>query len=128
RAKRLLQAVIEDDPALAQDLFFPREAFAHVKAMAKPDRYWQRLFARFEADIHTLHTSLPGLTDATFVRVEPARRMRWMPPGSEGNRLPYWAARHGKLWYQSQGKERSFELRVMITWGKHWYIIHLLDW
>ncbi len=128
RAQRLLQAVVHDDPALAQDFFFPREAFAKVKAMRNADAYWQRLLRRFAKDIHTLHAGLTRTSDLHFVRLERSRRPSWMPRGSEGNALPYWAARHNKLWYRQGNKEHYLEVRVCITWGKQWYLIHLLDW
>src|SRR4051794_5822158 len=50
--RRLLQAIVHDDPQLAAEAFFPRAAFVQVKAMQKPERYYDKLFARFVDDIH----------------------------------------------------------------------------
>ncbi len=122
---RLFAAIQQDRPALARDFFFPREAFAHVKAMRESDRYWRRLYARYESDVHALHESLAGLEDATFERLEVVRRGGFVLPGEEGNRLPYWAARHNRLHYRVGDRTRTFEVRVLITWGPRWYLIHL---
>jgi hypothetical protein len=127
RARRLFEAVVRDDPRLAQDLFFPREAFRHVKGIADPDGYWQRLFARYQADVRALHAALPGLERAEFERLEVVRRGGWVRPGEEANRLPYWVARHNLLHYRIDGAPRSFEVRVLITWGDRWYVTHLSE-
>ena len=127
RASRLFDAIVRDDPALAADFFFPREAFRHVKGIASPDAYWARLFARYERDIHALHASLPDLPRAAFDRLEIVRRGGWVRPGEEANRLPYWVARHNRLHYQVDGRPRTLEVRVLITWGERWYITHLSE-
>ena len=127
RPRRLFQAIVQDSPDLARDFFFPREAFKHVKAMDESDRYWRRLYARFETDIHALHTQTPDLARAEYDSLELSRRGAWMRPGEEGNRLPYWAARFNRLFYRVDGERRSLELRVLIQWGERWYLIHLSE-
>jgi hypothetical protein len=127
RARRLFLAIQRDDPSLAQDFFFPREAFAKVKAIAGADAYWQRLFARYAADIHALHESVTDLDRAEFDRLEIVRRGGWVVPGEEANALPYWAARHNLLHYRVGDDARTIEVRVVITWGERWYITHLSE-
>ncbi len=127
RARRLFDAVVHDEPERASDFFFPREAFAVVKAIADPDGYWKRLHGRYVRDIHALHAELGDLSDAEFQRLEIIRRGGWVQVGEEGNALPYWVARHNRLYYRVGGEERSFEVRVVITWGDRWYITHLSE-
>ncbi|HEY6882334.1 MAG TPA: hypothetical protein VI299_30090 [Polyangiales bacterium] len=122
-ARTLLEAIVRDDPSLAEAFFFPRDAFTQVKAMAKPERYWDKLHARFQADIHALHAQVPA--NAEFVRLELSRRGGYVKPGEEGNRLPYWAARHAWLHYRVGGQDQKLEVRVLITWQQRWYVIHL---
>ena len=76
-------------------------------------------------DIHELHQSLPNLDRATYERLELVRRGGWVTVGEEGNRLPYWVSRHSLLHYRVDGRPRSFEVRVLITWDDHWYVTHL---
>jgi hypothetical protein len=127
RAQRLFEAVVRDDPAYAEPVFFPRDAFLKVKAMQNPGRYYDRLHARFVADIHALHRTLPELAQARFERLVLVRRGGLVKPGEEGNHLPYWASRHAYLEYRVGKQLRRFEVRVLITWEERWYVIHLSD-
>lgn len=128
----LFEAIKADDPALASDFFFPREAFALVRAMNESDAYWQRLYARYVADIRALHRSLVAQEGGSavgldFVDLQIRRRPQWVVPGEEGNRLPYWAARHVILTYRRGNVTKDLEVRVLITWGSDWYITHLSE-
>ena len=125
RAKQLFEAILRDDPKLAEGVFFPRAAFLMVKDIRDPGAYFDQLHARFASDIHTLHKRLPGLGHAQFERFELARRGGFVAVGEEGNRLPYWASRHSVLHYTSEGARHQFEVRVLITWDDEWYVIHL---
>lgn len=127
RARRLFEAIVSDEPDLAQDFFFPEEAFRRVKGIADPDRYWERLFERYRGDIHALHGSLDDLDRAEFDRLEIVRRGGWVRPREEANALPYWAARHDRLHYRVDGEDRTLEVRVLITWGRRWYVTHLSE-
>ncbi|HEX6240112.1 MAG TPA: hypothetical protein VFZ61_04440, partial [Polyangiales bacterium] len=118
---------VHDEPARAEPLFFPRDAFLQVKAMQNPGRYYDRLHARFVADIHALHGSLPDLAKAEFDHLELVKRGGYVKPGDEGNRLAYWASRHAGLVYRVGKQLRRFEVRVLITWDERWYVIHLSD-
>ena len=111
----LFEALVADDPSRAEAAFFPREAFVRVKAMQRPERYYERLKRRFAADIHTLHRAHPELAQAALVKLELGRRGGWVQPGEEGNRLPYWAARHARLHYRVGSIVRQLEVRVLIT-------------
>jgi hypothetical protein len=125
RAQQLFDAIVRDDPALAEAVFFPRAAFLLVKDMRDPGRYFDQLHARFAADIHALHKQLPGIAQARFERFELVKRGGYVKVHEEGNRLPYWASRHSVLHYTSEGKAHQFEVRVLITWQAEWYVIHL---
>ncbi|MBW2460559.1 MAG: hypothetical protein JRH11_02850 [Deltaproteobacteria bacterium] len=134
RGQRLFDAIVHDDPARIGDFFFPREAFAVVKAIADPDGYWQRLFRRFSRDMHELHATLVeehgDLSGLPFARLDIIRRGGWVPLREEGNALPYWVSRHSQLYYtvgQEEAEERHFEVRVLITWGERWYVTHLKE-
>jgi len=123
--RALFAAVQRDDPSLAQECFFPRDAFLQVKAMQDPGRYWDRLHRRFATDIHALHVSLEGMAAAEFDHLELVARGGLVKPGEEGNKLAYWASRHSRLHYKLGEARKSFEVRVMISWKDRWYVIHL---
>jgi hypothetical protein len=127
RARLLFEAIVQDAPERAREVFFPRDAFLQVKAMQNPGRYYDRLRARFEQDVHALHRSLPELSRAQYERFELAQRGGWVTPGEEGNHLPYWASRHSFLYYRVGQELRRIEVRVLITWQERWYLIHLSE-
>jgi hypothetical protein len=123
----LFAAILSDDPRAAADVFFPRAAFLLVKDMRDPGRYYDRLFAQFERDVHALHASIPSSerASAVFERFELASRGGWVKPHEEGNKLPYWASRHSFIHYRAAGQPRKLEVRVLISWEDQWYLIHL---
>ena len=95
--------------------------------MTDPGRYYDRLLKRFERDIHVLHRETKDLDRAQFDHLELVKRGGWVSVGEEGNRLPYWASRHSFLHYRVGDSARKLELRVLITWGTRWYVIHLSE-
>lgn len=125
KVRRLFDAIVHDDPARAMDLYFPREAFLLVKAIADPGGYHDRLLRRYVQDIHDLHASTPDLARAEYERFELVRRGGWVAVREEGNRLPYWVSRHSWLHYRVDGQPRRLEVRVLITWDDEWYVTHL---
>jgi hypothetical protein len=127
RIRKLFDAIVRDDPALAADSFFPRAAFLRVKDMRDPGRYFDRLRRRFDEDIHALHRAFPGIERAEYVRFELSQRGAFMRPHEEGNLLPYWASRHSFLHFRIDGRPQRLEVRVLITWDAHWYVIHLSE-
>jgi hypothetical protein len=123
----LFEAIRRDDPTLAADFFFPRDAFLLVKAIKNPGRYWDTLKERYAADIHALHRKTRDLDSARFERLELADRGGWMPVHKEGNALPYWVSRHSLLHYRVGEQHRKLEVRVLITWDDEWFITHLSE-
>ncbi len=127
KIRHVWDAIVRDDPSLAKDAFFPREPFVHIKDIVDPGRYYDRLRARFDSDIHALHVNTPDLERAQFERFELARRGGYVNVHEEGNRLPYWASRHSRLFYRVGNTPRSLEVRVVIAWEGLWYVIHLSE-
>jgi hypothetical protein len=123
----LFAAVAHDDPARADAIFFPREAFLRVKAISDPGRYWDRLHARFAQDIHALHHQLIDPEHAQYDHLDLSARGGFVRSGEEGNHLPYWASRHSWLYYRERSLVKRMEVRVLITWDDRWYVIHLSE-
>jgi len=129
RLELLVAAIAHDDPERALPAFFPRVAYEQVKGIAKPGRDWeQRLIAAFRRNIHEYHQLLgreaPGVGLAALVLDE--RRVRWMDPGTEGNRLGYHRVTRSRLRLRlASGTERELELTSLISWRGEWYVVHL---
>jgi len=129
RMELLVEAITKDDPQLAMPAFFPRLAYAQVKAIAKPEQDWERrLITAYERNIHDHHKSL-GDSGASWrlVRVELNEpRVKLMKPHTEGNSLPYYRALHSRLIVENgDGNQKQLELTSMISWRGEWYVVHL---
>jgi hypothetical protein len=125
KAKQLFEAILADSPERAESVFFPRAAFLLVKDIRDPGKYYDRLKTRFVEDVHALHRNLRDPKSAHFERFELASRGGFVRVHEEGNRLPYWASRHSFIHYRMAGQAEKLEVRVLITWDDHWYVIHL---
>lgn len=129
RLTLLVQAIAEDKPELALPCFFPVEAYAQVKAIEKPERDWQRrLVAAFTRNIHEYHRQLGVVANQVKLqRLEvPEVKVKWMKPGSEGNRVGYYRVVRSKLVVSKpDGSETALELTSLISWRGEWYVVHL---
>ncbi len=129
RLDMLWRAIVRDEPALADDVFFPLVAYEQVKAIAKPAADWKaRLMSAFARDIHAYHKKLGENPErARFLRLDvPADKIKWMAPGTEGNKLGYYRVLHSTLRYvDGDGKERSLDVTSMISWRGEWFVVHM---
>jgi len=122
--RKLFEAIRLDDASLAADFFFPADAFDLVKNMETPGRYHAKLAGWYAEDIHLAHATAPDAEALVYDGFETGK-CRWMDPNTEGNKLPYWACRYNYFYGKSGDKRRRFDLRVIINWGKQWYVTHL---
>ena len=117
----------EVEPALAA--FFPLVAYQQVKDVAKPERdYKFRLLANFKRDLLEYHHALgAAAADSKFEGITVSEKdAKWMPPGSEGNKLGYFRVLRARLRFTlPTGRSREFELTSLISWRGEWYVVHL---
>lgn len=125
RAKSLFEAVVKDDPSLAESFWFPKEPFLVLKDPPDPGGYWEKLHRAYADDIHALHASRPSWDEAAFDHFELGSPPRWMNPGDEHNRIGYYRSLGGTLHFRDGGKDDAFVVDVIITWQGKWYVTHL---
>lgn len=126
RIERLAQCILRDEPSSCRASFFPLLAYREVKAIEKPERDYQyRLIRHFERDIHEYNKLLGD--GAKFEGIDvPENAVRWMKPGSEGNKVGYFRVLRSRLRFtKSNGKAQALELTSMISWRGEWYVVHL---
>lgn len=128
-AELLFDAIVADDPEIAQPFFFPLGAYEQVKDISDPaGDYEDRLMTQYAGDIHTYHQQLgSSAQDATFVELRvPEYNAVWVNPGVEYNQLGYWRVFDSSLVYELDGVEQSFNVKSMISWRGEWYVVHLI--
>ena len=122
-ARTVADAIVTSKVEIAQNAFFPADAFVALKDMFEPEKYYIGLRKMFLDDIHKQNAKIsdPSLLFSSF---KPGF-CKWKAVGSEYNRIPYWSCYRSKILLQSPKTKSSIEIRVMINWGKQWYITHL---
>jgi hypothetical protein len=129
RMALLFRAIVENDPEIARSFFFPLAAYEKVKAIADPNRDWnRRLWKLFVRDIHDYHRELgDDPAKAKLERFELRERdVQWVKPHREGNALGYWRVRRSKLYVTTgAGQSKRLDLTAMISWRGHWHVVHL---
>ena len=125
RARGLFDAVVQNNPTLGEDFWFPKEPFLILKDIKDPGKYWDQLHRAYVKDIEKLHNKRKSWEGAEFEKFEPGSPPKWVKPGDEGNKIGYFRTVKGNLVYKAEGKSHKLEVRVLISWQKRWYITHL---
>jgi len=125
RAKKLLDAIVHDDPSLGESFWFPKEPFIPLKDVKGPDKYWDNLHASYARDIHALHRKRKSWEGATFVGFKMGSPPKWVAPGDEANKIGYYRSFRGKLTYRVEEKNATIEVHTIISWQGEWFITHL---
>ncbi|WP_437950441.1 hypothetical protein WME98_06105 [Sorangium sp. So ce296] len=127
RARALFDAIVKNEPALADPFWFPKEPFIPLKDVKDPGKYWDNLHAAYANDVKAMHRKRKSWEGARFVGFEVGSRPKWVPPGDEVNKIGYYRSFHGKLKYELDGKPASLDVHTIISWQGRWYITHLGD-
>jgi hypothetical protein len=125
RARHLFQAIVENQPALADDFFFPKEPFIPLKDVADPGRYFDQLIATYHRDVASLHAKRKDWSGAAFVSFELGTTPGWVAPGKEYNKIGYFRTFRGKLTYSIGDSTRDMSVTTIISWDGRWYVTHL---
>jgi hypothetical protein len=125
RARGLFEAIVQDNPDLADPFWFPREPFIPLKDIQDPGKYWTQLHRTYGTDVHILHKERKSWAGAKFVGFDGWSPSKWVAPGKEANKIGYHRAFHGKIHYRVGGEEASIDVHTIITWQGRWYVTHL---
>jgi hypothetical protein len=125
RAAHLLDAIAQNDAAIADDFFFPKAPFIPLKDVADPDRYFDQLLATYHRDIRSLRAERKDWAGVTFVSFELGTPPTWVAPGKEYNKIGYFRTFGGKLRYRVGEKVKDLAVSTLISWNGRWYVTHL---
>src|SRR5689334_16848376 len=71
RAHGLFDAIVQNNPALGEDFWFPKEPFLILKDIKDPGQYWDHLHRAYAKDVEKLHKTRKSWEGAEFVKFEP---------------------------------------------------------
>jgi hypothetical protein len=124
----LWAGVVRDSPAAALAAFFPKGAYAQLKAIASASSDWTgRLVRDYGLDIAAAHALLGrDAARARLITVEvPSSYGHWIEPGVCDNSVGYYEMPNARVLYREDGQIRSFGIASMISWRGVWYVVHL---
>ena len=126
RARHLLEAIAKDDPGLAADIVFPRDAYVAAKDAADPGKQWDdKVLAAFQRSVHALHKRTPNVERAQFSDFEVGVPISQVVPKKHDMKVALWRVRHGRLGFTIEGKESRFDVGEMMSWKGAWYVLSL---
>ena len=126
RSKHLVEAIAKNDPSLAQDFVFPRDAYAASHDRSDASSQWdKRVQGSFAHDVNLLHKKIKDASHATFLSFELGHEVQQIQPKPKDFNRPLWLARHSKITMSVGGKTERIDVVEMTGWKGAWYITKL---
>ena len=125
RMRHLLEAIAQDNPDLAGDVLFPRDAFIQTKDLTDPQKAWEKkVSGSFRRSVALLHKRLKA-DQAKFVSFELGHSVVQITPKKKDWKRPLWRVKHSKLSFTVDGKTRHLDIAEMTAWRGAWYVTRL---
>jgi len=126
RMRHLLEAIQQNNPDLANDIVFPRDAFAAAKDVPDPQKAWEkRLSDRFRRAIDRTHKRTKGIEQAKFVSFEIGHAITQLTPKKKDFKKPLWRVKHSRINFTLDGKAKHIDVAEMTAWRGSWYVTRL---
>lgn len=126
RMRHLLEAIAQNNPELANDALFPRDAYISTRDAADPQKAWEkRLSGAFQRAVERTHKHTKGMENAKFVSFELGHSITQLTPKKHDFKRPLWRVKHSKLTFTIEGKQRHLDIAEMTAWRGAWYVTRL---
>jgi hypothetical protein len=126
RMRHLLEAIAQNNPELANDALFPRDAYVSTRDAADPQKAWEkRLSGAFHRAVERTHKRIKGMENAKFVSFELGHSITQLTPKRHDFKRPLWRMKHAKLTFTIEGKQRHLDIAEMTAWRGAWYVTRL---
>jgi hypothetical protein len=126
RMRHLLEAIAQDNPDLAGDALFPRDAYVATRDVADPQKAWdKKVSSTFRRSVERMHKRMKGVEHAKFVSFEIGHSVVQLTPKKKDFKKPLWRVKHSKLTFTIDGKTRHLDIPEMTAWRGAWYVTRL---
>jgi hypothetical protein len=126
RMRHLLEAVAQDNPDLAGDILFPRDAYLATRDSVDPQKAWEkRVQGQFHRAVERTHKRMKGIENAKFVGFELGHSVSQLTPKKHDFKRPLWRVRHSKISFTIDGKVRHLDIAELTAWRGAWYVTRL---
>jgi|SRR5580692_2661271 hypothetical protein len=124
RARHLLEAISKDDPSLATDIVFPRDAYVAAKDAADPGKQWDdKVSGAFQKQVHLLHKRTAGIERAQLTSFDLGLPIGQVVPKKHDMKVALWRVRHSRLNFTIDGKASRIDLAELMSWRGAWYVL-----
>jgi hypothetical protein len=125
RMKHLVEAIAQDNPDLAKDLLYPRDAFKELKDAKDPGKLWdKKVDGAFKRTVHRLHKRLKGGAP-TFSSFALGPGVELAKVKKSDLKKPAWRVKHSKVTFMADGKTHTIEIAEMTAYRGSWYVTKL---
>jgi hypothetical protein len=126
RMRHLLEAISQNNPDLAGDVLFPRDAYVASRDTVDPQKAWEkRVSGLFRRSVERTQKRTKGIENAKFVGFELGHAITQMTPKKHDFKRPLWRVKHSKLMFTIEGKVRHLEIAELTAWRGAWYVTRL---
>ncbi len=126
RMRHLLEAIAQDNPDLAKDVVFPRDAWIAVKDGSDPGKTWEpRLLNAFKKAVHRSHKRRKHMDRAKFVSFELGRHVSLAPPKRRDLKKSVWRVKRSKIGFSIDDRQATLEIAEMTAYKGAWYVTRL---
>ena len=126
RMRHLLEAIAQNNPDLAGDVVFPRDAYMASRDSVDPQRAWEkRISGLFRRSVDRTHNRTTGIENAKFVGFELGHAIAQLTPKKHDFKRPLWRVKHSKLTFTIEGKVRHLDIAELTGWRGAWYVTRL---
>ncbi len=125
RMKHLVEAIAQDNPDLAKDLLYPRDAYKELKDAKDPAKLWdKKVDGAFKRTVHRLHKRLKGGAP-TFSSFAIGPGVELAKVRKSDLKKPAWRVKHSRLTFMADGKTHTIEISEMTAYRGSWYVTKL---
>jgi len=126
RAGHLLEAISQDDAALAGDILFPRDGWLATRDAPDPGKDWDsRVATPFRRAVHALSRLHRDLGHAQVVALVIGGAIRQTTPRRRGWKKAMWTVSGSRLTFVADGRTRVVSIHEMVAWRGAWYVTRL---
>jgi hypothetical protein len=126
RAQHLFEAIVRDNPDLASDILFPRDAFVLAHDATDPGKVWDaKVVSSFRRGVHSLNKRTKGIERAQFVSFEIGRTVTQAAIRHHEWKESLWRVPHARLTFMLDGRTARFDIGELTSWRGAWYVTRL---
>lgn len=126
RMRHLLEAIAQNNPDLAGDALFPRDAYVSARDTPDPQKAWdKKVSTAFRRSIERTNRRMKGVSQAKFVSFELGHSIVQLTPKKKDFKKPLWRVKHSKLTFLVDGRARHLDIVEMTAWRGAWYVTRL---